>query len=422
LTAISIRNLSKRYRLGELAAPHGSFRELLASLATAPVRRLRRLGGGGPTGWFWALQQVSFDVHCGEVVGVIGANGAGKSTLLKVLSRITEPTEGRIELRGRVASLLEVGTGFHPELTGRENILLNGAILGMKRAEILRKFDAIVDFAEVARFLDTPVKHYSSGMYLRLAFAVAAHLDGETLLVDEVLAVGDAGFQKKCLGKMQDVGRGGRTVLFISHNMAAIAALCSRTIVLDRGRVVFDGPARDGVRYYLEHHLASASLAWDLAGVPRTSRDLGAMASLEHLAALTTRPEGFRFGEPLRFRVAVRAGATLGAAQCAIGLDDLYGSRVVTFQSDGAALAMSAGGRYELDVTVPPFGLRPGRYLLSVSLSSGGQYHDYLVHFGALPIVPLHYADDGHVADESDRGPIAVPSDWRLAAPAALPA
>jgi lipopolysaccharide transport system ATP-binding protein len=200
---------------------------------------------------FWALKDVNFEVKRGEVVGVIGRNGAGKSTLLKILSRITEPTEGRINLHGRVGSLLEVGTGFHPELTGRENIYLNGAILGMKRAEIRRKFDEIVEFSEVARFLDTPVKHYSSGMHMRLAFSVAAHLEPEILLVDEVLAVGDAEFQKKCLNKMGEVAQEGRTVLFVSHNMSAVQRLCSRGIVLEGGRIAFDGTAPEAVSRYL---------------------------------------------------------------------------------------------------------------------------------------------------------------------------
>ncbi len=246
LPAVRIVRLSKRYQLGEAPRLAGSFREVLVNMAKAPLRRMRRLSGYAEDGWFWALRDVSFDVQPGEVTAVIGRNGAGKSTLLKILSRITEPTEGRVELRGRVASLLEVGTGFHPELTGRENIFLNGAILGMRRAEIRRKFDAIVDFAEVSAFIDTPVKHYSSGMYLRLAFSVAAHLDGEVLLVDEVLAVGDVAFQKKCLGKMQDVGRAGRTVMFISHNMAAVSALCTRAIVLEAGRACLrrGGPRR----------------------------------------------------------------------------------------------------------------------------------------------------------------------------------
>jgi homopolymeric O-antigen transport system ATP-binding protein len=414
LPAVRIVRVSKRYQLGEAPRLAGSFREVLVDLAKAPLRRMRRLSGYAKEGWFWALRDVSFDVQPGEVTAVIGRNGAGKSTLLKILSRITEPTEGRIELRGRVASLLEVGTGFHPDLTGRENVSLNGAILGMRRAEIRRKFDAIVDFAEVSAFIDTPVKHYSSGMYLRLAFSVAAHLDGEVLLVDEVLAVGDAAFQKKCLGKMREVGRAGRTVVFISHNMAAVSALCTRAIVLEGGRPVFDGTARDGVRQYLENNLADSALTWDLASTSRTVADLGSLVRLERVTALTVRGDGFRFAEPLRFRVSVVSTATLEHLECAIGLDDMFGSRVVTFVSDRQQISTTAGGRYNIDVTVPAFGLRPGRYLLSVSLYSGGHYHDYLVHFGALSIVPFHDDGEGHVDDQPDRGPIAVASQWRV--------
>ena len=208
----------------------------------------------------WALKDVSFDINRGEVVGIIGRNGAGKSTLLKILSEITEPTEGRVEIHGRVGSLLEVGTGFHPELTGRENVYLNGAILGMKRAEIERKFDEIVAFAEVEKFIDTPVKHYSSGMYLRLAFAVAAHLEPEILIVDEVLAVGDAAFQKKCLGKMAGVAKEGRTVLFVSHNMPAITRLCERAILLDEGRLLQDGVSHQVVKAYLNAGLGTTAM------------------------------------------------------------------------------------------------------------------------------------------------------------------
>src|SRR6187401_430063 len=253
---IKVEGLSKRYLLEHQATRTGGafqykrFSDVLSDVASKPARWLaarrdRHAGTGVDRGSqleeFWALKDVSFDIRRGEVAGIIGRNGAGKSTLLKILSRITEPTKGRIEIDGRVASLLEVGTGFHPELTGRENIFLNGAILGMTRAEIRTKFDEIVAFAEVEKFLDTPVKRYSSGMYVRLAFAVAAHLEPEILVVDEVLAVGDAEFQKKCLDKMDDVSRGGRTILFVSHNMQAITRLCSRCILLDKGRVLMDG-------------------------------------------------------------------------------------------------------------------------------------------------------------------------------------
>lgn len=246
---IRVEGLSKQYHLGAQRAPYGSLRESLVRAAKAPFNRLRR-NRHSMEETIWALKDVSFEVMPGEVVGIIGRNGAGKSTLLKILSQITEPARGQVDLFGRVGSLLEVGTGFHPELTGRENIYLNGAILGMKRAEIESKFEEIVDFAEVEKFLDTPVKHYSSGMYTRLAFSVAAHLEPEILLVDEVLAVGDAEFQRKCIGKMSEVAEAGRTVLFVSHNMAAVQKLCPRSILLRGGQMKLDADTRSVIREY----------------------------------------------------------------------------------------------------------------------------------------------------------------------------
>jgi lipopolysaccharide transport system ATP-binding protein len=253
--AISVTNLSKQFQIGDLASKfdYYTFRDAIVNTVSAPFRRLTRLRGADKAAeMMWALRDVEFFVQPGEVIGIIGHNGAGKSTLLKILSRITEPTTGRLEIRGRVASLLEVGTGFHPELTGRENTYLNGAILGMTKREIERNFDEIVAFAEVERFIDTPVKRYSTGMYMRLAFAVAAHLNPEVLVIDEVLSVGDAAFQKKCLGKMQDVGSSGRTVLFVSHNMGMINTLCQRAILLKGGRVASDGAASDVVQHYVQ--------------------------------------------------------------------------------------------------------------------------------------------------------------------------
>jgi lipopolysaccharide transport system ATP-binding protein len=247
--AISATSLAKKYRIGVRRDPYGRLTE---TLWNAMARPFRSSGNEERADDFWALRDVSFEVPRGSVVGIIGRNGAGKSTLLKILSRITEPTSGRAELRGRVGSLLEVGTGFHQELTGRDNIFLSGAILGMRRSEILRKFDEIVSFADIGQFIDTPVKRYSSGMKVRLGFAVAAFLEPEILFIDEVLAVGDAEFQKKCLGKMSEIGAGGRTVIFVSHSMPAILRLCDRGILLDRGRVVVDGPTHEAVRRYLE--------------------------------------------------------------------------------------------------------------------------------------------------------------------------
>lgn len=277
---IKVNNLSKRYRIGAKEQGYKTFREAIVDGITAPVRnlaKLRRLtkfkdnpSSNDEEDVIWALKDVSFEVNEGEVLGIIGRNGAGKSTLLKILSRITEPTSGYIDIHGRISSLLEVGTGFHPELTGRENIFLNGAILGMRKREIEEKFDEIVKFAEIEKFIDTPVKRYSSGMYVRLAFAVAAHLEPEILVVDEVLAVGDADFQRKCLGKMGEVAKGGRTVIFVSHNMGAISELCQRTVLLREGKIIEDGPTKQVVGKYLsgmqqttgKFDLTNPSLRW----------------------------------------------------------------------------------------------------------------------------------------------------------------
>jgi len=268
--AIKVENLGKQYRIGAQQERYKTLRDSLVGTVTAPLRRLRNPQSAiRNKDTIWALKDVSCEVKQGEVVGIIGRNGAGKSTLLKVLAHITEPTEGRVRLRGRVGSLLEVGTGFSQELTGRENIYLNGAILGMKKAEIERKFDEIVAFAEIEKFLDTPVKHYSSGMYVRLAFAVAAHLEPEILLVDEVLAVGDAAFQKKCLGKMGDVAKEGRTVLFVSHNIPAINRLCNRALLFGSGQIRKSGSTLSVTNEYLNAILNfGAEKTWDLEVAP----------------------------------------------------------------------------------------------------------------------------------------------------------
>jgi lipopolysaccharide transport system ATP-binding protein len=279
--AIKVESLGKRYRIGANQQAYNTLREKLHGAAATPLRAARHLltrngngnsqsaGNDRRTEMIWALKDVSFEIKRGEVVGIIGRNGAGKSTLLKILSRITEPTEGYVDIYGRVASLLEVGTGFQPELTGRENIFLNGSILGMKRAEIKKKFDEMVSFAEVEKFIDTPVKHYSSGMYVRLAFAVAAHLEPDILLVDEVLAVGDAAFRRKCLGKMDDVARHGRTVLFVSHDMTNIATLCREAILIGGGKVLEKGPAQAVIADYLaEKNVDRASVEWPLTEAP----------------------------------------------------------------------------------------------------------------------------------------------------------
>jgi lipopolysaccharide transport system ATP-binding protein len=297
--AIRSVGLGKEYRLGQRRERYKALRDVLAEAVTRPFRSIQspraRSSRRTEAERIWALHDVSFEVGHGEVVGIIGRNGAGKSTLLKILSRITDPTRGQVEIHGRIGSLLEVGTGFHPELTGGENIYLNGVILGMRRREIEHKFDEIVAFAQVEKFIDTPVKHYSSGMYLRLAFSVAAHLEPEILLVDEVLAVGDAAFQRKCLDKMEEVGKRGRTVLFVSHNMPSITRLCERTILLDSGGVIADGPSHQVVSTYLASGLGTSAVReWEEDRAPGDQ--------VGRLRAVRVRSEDGRIAEGMDIR------------------------------------------------------------------------------------------------------------------------
>jgi lipopolysaccharide transport system ATP-binding protein len=360
--AVRVEGLSKQYRLGGPRERYTTLRDQVNKLTSASLRAL--LGRGGRperNGLFWALKDVSFEVKRGEVVGIIGRNGAGKSTLLKILSRITEPTEGEVDVHGRVGSLLEVGTGFHPELTGRENVYLNGAILGMKRGEIVRKFDEIVAFAEVEKFIDTPVKHYSSGMYMRLAFAVAAHLEPEILIVDEVLAVGDAAFQKKCLGKMGDVARGGRTVLFVSHNLSAVQSLCNRAVMLDRGKVRWIGPTVEVVGCYLAQHAPSLSYRRTVStgGVSIEAADLELIASdnglILHLTANVRSDRKTSVSLDLRLtdRIGVPIGfGSLGSLDPASLLPLEPGLNRVVGRFDGSWLAVG-GYLVGLDLTYP---------------------------------------------------------------------
>ncbi len=383
--AISAHGLGKQFTIGGPQERYKTLRDTLADMALAPVRGARALlrGQARPrprTESFWALRDVSFEVRRGEVVGIVGRNGAGKSTLLKVLSRITEPTEGYAELRGRVGTLLEVGTGFHPELTGGENIFLNGTILGMRRAEIERKFDEIVEFAEVERFIDTPVKHYSSGMYLRLAFAVAAHLDPEILIVDEVLAVGDAQFQKKCLGKMEDVANAGRTVLFVSHNMAAVRTLCSQTIMLKGGRVAAIGPTDQVIAQYLASSAADLAPQVELpasgAGAPGTALSLG-----------FTTPAGqpqaeFRLGEPWNITLEFELHKPLGQVTAAVGIVTIDSIPVITYWSQPKDLP---AGRYRVAFCCDlPLG--PSELQFAVGLSTHGRPFYYVPGLGHVSV------------------------------------
>jgi lipopolysaccharide transport system ATP-binding protein len=373
---ISVENLGKKYAIRHEAerGRYKTLRETLMNSAASLVRRRPEAERTRTREEFWALKNVSFELERGKVLGIIGRNGAGKSTLLKVLSRITEPSEGRVTIRGRVASLLEVGTGFHPELTGRENIFLNGSILGMSRVEIRRKFDEIVDFAGIEKFLDTPVKRYSSGMYVRLAFAVAAHLEPEILIVDEVLAVGDAEFQKKCLGKMQDVTRGGRTVIFVSHNMGAIAQLCTRAVLLRSGSIAADGSCDTVTPRYLEDALEGSGGLVDLRRHPARQpsyRPLIVAAAIrnEHNQIVTeVIPE-----QPLIFELHLDAPSRINNARVAIAIEDSRGGRLVTFASyfgPQAQCLSKLEGTMLVQCQVDQLSLAPGRYLLSASVGT----------------------------------------------------
>ncbi|MDH7567896.1 MAG: ABC transporter ATP-binding protein [Clostridiales bacterium] len=316
--AIRVRNLGKKYRIGGLQEPYLTFRETIGKKIKAPFQRLLDFS---PPEEFWALKDISFEIEQGEVVGIIGQNGAGKSTLLKILSRITTPTEGTVELHGRVGSLLEVGTGFHPELTGRENIHLSGSILGMKRREIDAKLDEIVKFSEIERFLDTPVKRYSSGMYVRLAFSVAAHLDPEILLIDEVLAVGDAQFQKKCLGKMGDIAKEGRTVLFVSHQMGSIAQLCTRAILFKNGRIVQSGPVFEILTSYM-NHLSQGSIKFEVSPL-LNNKDIALISAM----AMDDRGKPtatFTHVQPITIAIRCRINKWINGAEIRISVRDRH--------------------------------------------------------------------------------------------------
>jgi len=369
-TVIRVENLAKRYVLGhqEEGSSYKTFRGAMTDAAKSVGSALNpraKKEARAAKGEFWALKDVSFEIKQGDRVGFIGRNGAGKSTLLKVLSRITEPTSGSIRIKGRVASLLEVGTGFHPELTGRENIFLNGAILGMSKAEIKRKFDEIVAFAEVEKFLDTPVKRYSSGMYVRLAFAVAAHLEPEILIVDEVLAVGDAQFQKKCLGKMEDVGKEGRTVLFVSHNMQAIRRLCSKAVYLERGVTKKVNSVEDAIQRYSAQSSMSA-FDIDLDSVSRIS-GLGEKARLLRLRLVAD--TSFSFGEPIELIFTIQCFQQVSDLAIGVGFETLDGNRIMTLDSDQDQLPLQlSAGVHEVHFHVDRNPLHPNIYSISLGL------------------------------------------------------
>jgi lipopolysaccharide transport system ATP-binding protein len=372
--AIRVENLGKRYNIGASTDRYPTLRDTMVEAAKWPVQVfLRRLSPSKET--IWALNGVTFEVRKGEVLGIIGRNGAGKSTLLKVLSRVTEPSEGYAEIHGRVGSLLEVGTGFHPELTGRENIALNGAILGMKRREVEGKFEEIVEFAGVEKFIDTPVKRYSSGMYLRLAFAVAAHMEPDILVVDEVLAVGDAEFQRKCLGKMSDVASEGRTVLFVSHNMSAILRLTQEAIVLEKGKLALRAPSSQAVDYYLSSGFAqTGERVWHAEEIPADATPFCplSMRVINHHGRVV---DTVRSSEPVTIEVEYKIEAPLNGIRIGIYLMTSQGEIIFTsFDTDDEQrferFSVRSAGHYLSRCIIPPDFLNEGRYLLGINAST----------------------------------------------------
>jgi lipopolysaccharide transport system ATP-binding protein len=418
--AIKVEALGKQYRIGKQER-YRTLRDTLTDAISAPFRGIRSVFGGGPARkepqveTIWALKDVSFEIPRGEVVGIIGRNGAGKSTLLKVLSRITEPTEGYAEIRGRVGSLLEVGTGFHPELTGRENISLNGAILGMRKAEIARKFDEIVAFAEVEKFIDTPVKHYSSGMYMRLAFAVAAHLEPEILIVDEVLAVGDAAFQKKCLGKMGDVAKQGRTVLLVSHNLIAIENLCTQALYLDSGMLREAGNTRDVINTYFSSQ--GDARKKELG----TTTDRSGSGEVRFTAVEVLRRDerigkAIRAGDDILIRMQFSCAAKISRAVFAVSIFSSKGTPVFAVHTTDLAYAvpdLNESGQIELAIDKP--NLLPGRYLVHVAAGdeTSPLRYDHVPEAAVLDIEPSDVYGTGRLTG-TNWSLIFLDCEWKL--------
>ena len=423
-TAISVKNLGKQYQIGaaETKFRYNMLRDVLMDTVYAPVRLAKALIGKSDRrsnkNFVWALKDVSFDVDEGKVLGIVGRNGAGKSTLLKILSRVTEPTTGTVSVRGRVGSLLEVGTGFHPELSGRENIYMNGAILGMRRTEIDKKFDEMVDFSEVGQYIDTPVKRYSSGMYLRLAFAVAAHLEPEILVVDEVLAVGDAEFQRKCLGKMSDVAQQGRTVLFVSHNMSAIKRLTQEAIVLKKGQLIKRAPTAEAVDFYLSSGQAeSGQHVWDADDVPAASAPFRPIS-------LRLKDRGgkvidtVRSTEPVTVEWEYQLDAPITGLRAGVYLSTMRGEYIfTTFDTDNAKQYEQFGarqaGRYVSRCEIPADFFNEGRYSLGVNASSFG-VRRYFMDENALSFNVDISGAPGTQWPEVRQGPVRPRLDWKI--------
>jgi len=423
--AIRVEDLGKQYRIGMQVTRYHTLRDTIAEAARRPIRALSQWRYT-PTNSIWALEGVSFDVNKGAVLGVIGRNGAGKSTLLKILSRVTDPTKGYAEIHGRVGSLLEVGTGFHPELTGRENIALNGAILGMKRAEIERKFDEIVDFSGVEKFIDTPVKWYSSGMYLRLAFAVAAHMEPEILVVDEVLAVGDAEFQRKCLGKMSDVAGEGRTVMFVSHNMSAILRLTQESIVLEKGKMVLRAPSTQAVDYYLSSGYAqSGEHHWQPDEIPVES------APFYPVAMRVRNPQGhivdtLRSVEPINVEIEYRLDGPISGLRVGIYLLTTQGEQIFnSFDTDDQRqydrFGVRSAGQYISRCSIPGDLLNEGRYIIGVNASTY-RVRRYFQDENALSFTIDASGAPGMQWGELRLGPVRPRLDWQIEETSPTPA
>ncbi len=407
--AVAVRGLSKSYTIAHNATQHTTIREALVHRAKKPFEQVEKET-------FWALKDIEFDIRKGDVVGIIGRNGAGKSTLLKILSQITEPTSGEVRLYGRVGSLLEVGTGFHPELTGRENIYLNGAILGMRRSEIERQFDAIVDFAEVERFLDTPVKRYSSGMYVRLAFAVAAHLEPEILIVDEVLAVGDAEFQKKCLGKMQDVATQGRTVLFVSHNMAAVQNLCQSCVLLASGQVVEIGSPTA----VLSRYLSSQSSKGEVSLAARIDRKGTGEVRCTHITLRDVKNNVIaevQPNTPFFIEVGIDINAPLKEVVISLDVDTVEGVRLTTLYSSflNQQFRLSPGSGI-LTCRVEGLNLTPGSYSINVMIGHIFGMYDYVRAATNLEIEAVDIYGTGRLP-EAGHGSMIMQYSWALGSP-----
>lgn len=419
--AIHIEHLGKQYNIGKTQARYRTFRDTLVNTIKSPFRKAARLMHGDVQSasdlndTIWALKDVSFDVKQGEVVGIIGRNGAGKSTLLKILSRITEPTEGKARIFGRVGSLLEIGTGFHPELTGRENIYLNGAILGMKRAEIERKFDEIIEFAEIEKFLDTPVKHYSSGMYVRLAFAVAAHLETEILLIDEVLAVGDIEFQRKCLGKMGDVATDGRTVLFVSHNMDSIQRLCQRGLLLQEGHLVFNDTANLACQQYLKSFQINHGIEIP-ASVNRKGDGRARITKLEVIDIETgSVTNQLLSGKSFMVRFHFTAKETVLYPRFGFALLTSLGIRVFnSLPSDSGLEIEKISGSGTAEIVISDLTLSPGDYSCHLAISDrSGNYCDYLLDLPCFEVKASDLLSRSRSYDQSS-GVIFANTEWKV--------